>query len=290
MSKQSTSVIPEFFSHQVGEARRFYLGLKQSGKLPLTVVSAGLEHCAPDYVIRRATFPYFCIEYVVRGRGQLRLGASDWALRAGTLFSYGPGIPHHITSDLRDPLVKYFVDFVGKPATMILDRCGLAGGRVVEVFPPDCVTPLFEELIHSGLHPRVNGVELCAKLLECLALKIEGTSASPEAAQSPSFAAYLRCRTLVEKNFLHLRSLEQIAERCGMDGAYICRLFHRFDHQTPYRYLLRLKINHAAAELQKSGRLVKDVAAEVGFTDSFHFSRVFRSMLGSAPSQFRKLH
>lgn len=282
--------VPEFFSQQVGEARRFTLDLHPSGRRPLAVVSAGLEHCAPDYVIERATFPYWCIEYVVRGRGQLRLGASGWTLKAGMAFSYRPGIPHHITSDPRDPLVKYFVDFAGRRAALVLETCGLAGGRVVHVFPPDAVMPLFEELIRSGMQPRANTGELCSKLLECLALKIGAVSAPPEAAQSRSFAAYLRCRAVIEQHFLHLRSLEQIAERCGMDGAYICRLFSRFDSQTPYRYLLRMKINHAAAELQKPGRLVKDVAAEVGFADSFHFSRLFRSMLGSSPSQFRKLH
>ncbi len=289
MSTQAPFALPEFFSHQVGEARRFYRG-NGSGHRSLAVVSAGLEHCAPNYVIQRATFPYYCIEYVVRGRGRLSLGSFDGMLKAGMAFSYGPGIAHHIMSDPRDPLVKYFVDFTGKRAVRILKTAGLAAGRVVDVFPPDCVMTLFEELIHSGLHPRANSDELCFKLLECLALKIEGTSAPPEAVQSLSFAAYLRCRTLIEQKFLRLRSLEHIADHCGMDSAYICRLFRRFDYQTPYRYLLRLKMNHAAAELQKPGRLVKEVAADVGFADSFHFSRVFRSLLGSAPSQFRKLH
>ncbi|MBU6297925.1 MAG: helix-turn-helix domain-containing protein [Alphaproteobacteria bacterium] len=290
MSTQMPSAAPEFFSHQVGEARRFYLGLHAPGKQPLTVVSAGLEHCASDYIIQRAKFPYSCIEYVVRGRGQLTLPSLTWPLKAGMAFSYGPGVPHQITSDSRDPLVKYFVDFTGRRAAPVLEKCGLTGGRVVEVFPPDSIMPLFEELIHTGMHLKANSNELCFKLLECLSLKIEATRTAPKTLQSPSFAAYLRCRTLIEKNFLYLRSLEQIAKRCGMDGAYICRLFRRFDHQSPYRYLLRLKINHAATELQKPGVLVKDVAIAVGFTDSFHFSRVFRTMLGAAPSQFRKLH
>ena len=282
--------LPEFFSHQVGEARRFYLDLCPSRHRALALVSAGLEHCAPDYVIDRTAFPYACIEYVVRGRGRLRLGAFDSTLKAGMAFSYAPGIPHRITADPRDPLVKYFVDFTGKRAASVLEKCGLAGGCVVHVFPPDCVMPLFEELIRSGTQPRANTAELCSALVECIALKIGTVSVPPETAQSRSFATYLRCREVIEKNFLQLRSLEQIAERCGMDNAYICRLFSRYDGQTPYRYLLRLKINHAATELQKPGSLVKDVSAAVGFADSFHFSRLFRSMLGSSPSRFRNLH
>ena len=240
-------------------------------------------------MIQRETFPYSCIEYVVRGRGQLELGALSWKLRAGMAFSYGPGIAHHIASDPRDPPVKYFVDFVGKRAPLVLEKCGLASGRVIHVFPPDCIMPLFEELIRSGMQPRANSGELCSRLLECIALKIGTVCAPPEAAESRAYGAYLRCREVIERDFLNLRSLEQIAERCAMDDAYICHLFRRFDSQTPYRHLLRLKMNHAAAELQKPGSLVKDVAAAVGFSDSFHFSRLFRSMQGFSPSQFRKL-
>lgn len=285
-SKMAT---PEFFSRQVGGARRFYLDLNPSPHKALSVVSGGLEHCAPDYAIHRTKFAYHAIEYVIRGRGQLILGTDEYALKAGVVFAYGPRTPHHITTDPRAPLVKYFVDFVGTRAAGLLQTCGLEGASAVQVFPPDSVGVLFEELIESGIAARSDSGALCAKLLECMALKIGAKATPPKDAESPAFAAYLRCRTLIERDFLKLRSLEQIAQACDMDNAYICRLFRRFDHQSPYQYLLRLKINYAAVELQKPGILVKDLAAMVGFHDSFHFSRVFHNILGSSPAQFRRL-
>jgi AraC-like DNA-binding protein len=41
--------------------------------------------------------------------------------------------------------------------------------------------------------------------------------------------------------------------------------------------------------LRNSGALVKQVAEQVGFVDPFHFSRVFRNVLGVSPSVFRRL-
>jgi AraC-like DNA-binding protein len=64
-------------------------------------------------------------------------------------------------------------------------------------------------------------------------------------------------------------------------------LFRRYDHQTPYQFLLRLKMNHAAERLQSPGTLVKQVAEETGFADPFHFSRMFKSVLGLSPDAFR---
>ena len=74
-----------------------------------------------------------------------------------------------------------------------------------------------------------------------------------------------------------------------MNSSYLCRLFRHYDKQSPYQYLLRLKLNIAAERLQKPGGLVKQVAKDIGFTDQFHFSRVFTSVFGLSPTAFRSL-
>jgi transcriptional regulator GlxA family with amidase domain len=48
-------------------------------------------------------------------------------------------------------------------------------------------------------------------------------------------------------------------------------------------------MNYAAERLQQPGALVKQVAAETGFPDPFHFSRVFTSIFGLSPANFRGL-
>ena len=280
---------PEFFSADVAEARRFYLDLNPPKNRPLTVVCGGVEHCTPDYAIRRDSFPFYSIEYVARGRGEVELKGRSFPLQPGRLFSYGPGVSHHITGDPANPLVKYFVDFTGASATELLQSCNLAPGRVSEVFPANVLQPLFDELIHAGLKVGRGSAELCAKLLECLALRIAGARAPLEGTETLAFMTYQQCHRHIEQHHLRLRTLEQIAKECHVNNAYLCRLFRRYDTQSPYQYLLRLKMNFAAERLQQPGALVKQVAEEAGFTDPFHFSRVFRSVLGLSPAAFRGL-
>jgi AraC-like DNA-binding protein len=88
---------------------------------------------------------------------------------------------------------------------------------------------------------------------------------------------------------LRLRTQAQIARECHVNPAYLCRLFRRYDHQTPYQYLMRLKMNLAAQRLRDPGSLVKQVAAALGFSDPFHFSRAFKSVFGLSPEAFRRL-
>jgi len=280
---------PAFFSPQVATARRFYSELNPSSREKLVVVCGGLEHCTADYAIKRETFPYCSIEYVARGCGELKLKGKPHRLRPGTVFAYCPGVPHEIRGDREDPLVKYFVDFAGTRARGLLRDGQLEPGTAAEVFPPHSLASLFDELIETGLSLRPKAAELSAALLECIALKIAGQRAPAEGATTLSFITYQNCRRHMETHFLRLRTLEEIASECHLETAYLCRLFRRYDSQPPYQYLLRLKILHAAQRLHNQGVLVKQVAEETGFADAFHFSRVFRKVLGVSPLELRRL-
>jgi len=288
-SLSSKTPPPEFFSTDVARARRFYIDLTPPGRAPLTVVCGGVEHCTKDYVIQRETFGFYAVEYVARGRGTVKLKGRRIALQPGRLFAYGPEVPHHITGDPASPMVKYFVTFGGAKALALLEECGLRPGQASEVHPPYAIQQLFDELVDSGLEFRGGRELLCQKLLECLLLKIRSVRAPLEGEETIGFTTYQQCRQHIEQNFQRLRTLVEIAQDCHLNQAYLCRLFRRFDTQSPYQFLLRLKMNQAAEQLHQEGRLIKQVSQELGFADPFHFSRVFKKMLGVAPNEFRKL-
>jgi AraC-like DNA-binding protein len=285
----ATASQPEFFSHQVREAKRFYLDLAPSATRGLTVVCGGCECCAADYAIHRATFPYYSIEFVARGRGALALAGKDYPLLPGTVFAYGPDITQDITTDPSDTLVKYFVDFTGTHAARLLREFAPAPGSVGRVSAPGEVQAIFDDLIRNGLRGTRFTAPLCAAIVEYLILKIAESLMPWEAAETPAFVTYERCRQHIQTHFARLRTLGEIARQCHVDPAYLCRLFRRYGHQTPYQFLMRLKMNLAAERLQDSGVLIKQVAAGLGFDDPFHFSRAFKNVFGVSPEAFRRL-
>ncbi|HWP40778.1 MAG TPA: AraC family transcriptional regulator [Tepidisphaeraceae bacterium] len=276
---------PVPFSVQIAQARRFHLpAQRQPDQQHLCVVCGGIEHCAADYQIRRSSFAYYGLEFVAAGRGSLVLGRRRCRLVPGTAFSYGPGVPHHIRTDPDEPMVKYFVDFTGNAARRMLRLAGLSPGGAIQTAAPADVLPIFDELIRNGTRNSARSAAICAALLQALLLKLAETRLPLGSVETAAFETYQRCRRELESHALQLRSLQQLAQRCGVDQAYLCRLFRRFDHHSPYQRLMRLKMSHAAARLQASGTLVKQVAAELGFTDPCHFSRTFKSVFGLSPT------
>jgi AraC-like DNA-binding protein len=255
----------------------------------VAVVCGGCECCAPDYAIHRTTFPYCAIEFVARGRGTLRLGGQDFTLLPGMVFSYVPGVAHDILTEADDPLVKYFVDFTGERAVRLLRKFELAPKNVVRVVTPGEIQRIFDDLIANGLKGSRLSPRICDVLLEHLILKIADSVRPCDAGETPAFGTYQRCRQHIESHCQRLRTQAQIARECGVNPAYLCRLFRRYDHQTPYQHLMRLRMNLAAKRLQEPGALVKQVAAELGFSDPFHFSRAFKSVFGLSPDAFRRL-
>jgi AraC-like DNA-binding protein len=280
---------PDFFSNQVSQARRFYLNLKPSPKAGLAVVCGGREQCAADYAISRRTFPYYSVEYVAEGHGQLKLNGAEHLLQPGSVFAYGPGIAHDIATDPRHTLSKYFIDFSGIESVKLLTAAGLKPGMVTSVSPPGEIVPLFDELIRNGRRGTPGAAAICARLLEGLLLKVAEARAPLPGQETLAFATYQHCREHLQRNFLRLRSVAQVAEECHLDDTYLCRLFQRYDHESPYRLLVRLKMNQAAERLQLPGAMVKQVAEEAGFANQFHFSRVFKSVFGIPPRAMIRL-
>jgi AraC-like DNA-binding protein len=181
------------------------------------------------------------------------------------------------------------VDFAGRTAADLLRSCGLAPGRVAQVHPPSALQALFDELIICGLRATRKSTALCESLLECLALKLADARTPATGAEALSFSTYEHCQRHLQQHFRRLRTLEQVAEECHVNAAYLCRLYRRYSHQSPYQQLLRLKMNFAAELLQHPDALVKTIAAQAGFGDPFHFSRAFKSVLGLSPEAFRRL-
>src|ERR1022692_981505 len=234
MKKASPILTPDFFSTQISQARRFYLNLKPSLKTKLAVVCGGVEHCSPDYAIRRKSFPFYSVEFVAKGSGWLKLNGSKYVLQPGSVFAYGPNVSQDISTSPHQPLIKYFVDFAGSDAGRLLKLSKLQPGTVSQVFPPAEIQPLFDELIRNGLRGTSMSPEICSRLLEGLILKTVDARAPLPGQDTLAFSTYQHCHNHIDQHFLRLRTLEQISAECRVDKAYLCRLFQRYDDQTPY--------------------------------------------------------
>jgi AraC family transcriptional regulator len=83
---------------------------------------------------------------------------------------------------------------------------------------------------------------------------------------------------------LKLTKLSDIAQ---ISPYHFLRLFKKSLGITPHQYILQQRIDRAQYLLRSSNLDISEIALRVGFCDSSHLTRCFKSILGKTPSQWR---
>lgn len=107
----------------------------------------------------------------------------------------------------------------------------------------------------------------------------EGDDRRPRSRRMEAMLAFLRQR------LARPVGRRDLAEAFHITPEYVNALFQREIGMTPTQFLQRERVYRAYRHLQEDGLSVKQAAARVGMPDPFHFSRVFRRIVGLPPSQ-----
>jgi AraC-like DNA-binding protein len=122
-------------------------------------------------------------------------------------------------------------------------------------------------------------------------LPLSAETEAIEAASSET-AAHL-CREAIDYIHLHLHSpftLQELAHVCGVNSAYLNRVFQRTLGITLMRYVTQSRINAAKLMLVEGDERISDIAHLLGFSSSNSFSMVFLRQVGIGPRDYRKTH
>lgn len=92
----------------------------------------------------------------------------------------------------------------------------------------------------------------------------------------------------LKNNYDKKISLEQVAEKIGMSKAYISKLFKKEMGINLEDYLLEYRIKIAVELLKTSNLKLYEIAIELGFCSTQHFSKTFKKYQGVTPEAFKR--
>jgi DNA-binding response OmpR family regulator len=95
-------------------------------------------------------------------------------------------------------------------------------------------------------------------------------------------------RARIEREYDRRLSLTELARVARLHPARLRRSFTRRFGMSPAAYLAAVRMRRAATLLTASGRLVKEIAASVGYPNANNFTTAFTRVHGIAPGLYRR--
>jgi AraC family transcriptional regulator len=154
-------------------------------------------------------------------------------------------------------------------------------------FVASCVDSLLREAarVSDRWSPRFVSAVTEALLLHLLR---SSPAESPLRAVSSPEARIAEVRSKVDANLAADLSLNALAEEVGMSRAHFARTFREVVGESPHRYVMSRRIEHAKRLLSQSHLGLNEIAHEAGFCSQSHFTQIFRTHLGLTPQQYRR--
>ena len=124
--------------------------------------------------------------------------------------------------------------------------------------------------------------------LEACILEILGAVALLERPESSVPPWFRRVKERLTEEFRAPLRMRDLARDAGIHPVHLARVFRRIEKQSPGEYQQRQQVRAACGLLRDPEPPLCFIAAECGFADQSHFTRVFHRMTGTTPARFRK--
>ncbi len=228
--------------------------------------------------------------YCIDGHGEIRIGETTHLLSADHFFIIPATVPHAYRSDEKNPWSIYWIHFSGSKAGLFTRFSGqsiaIDRGKTSRINDRlDLFSEIFRNLDRGFSIETLEYVNLCLPHLLASFIHLSQFRLVKESGEKDPVAQSVN---FMLENLTRKLKLEEITDETNLSASHYSRLFLNRTGHSPIDYFIQLRIQRACRLLDNSGRMIADVAREMGFEDQFYFSRVFRKVMGMSPADYRK--
>jgi len=229
--------------------------------------------------------------FCVAGTGWYEIAGAHYPLHTNEALLIPRGTPHVYGSDGPEPWTIHWVHFIGTEADFFLYH--LPADEYAMQVDQESAAAL-ERLFLQCYQSFVGGFILhrliyCAQILHHLLglLFFDNRNFSP-LQQTSRFRSLEVTLTFLQQNVHRSIPLREMAERAGLSISHFSCLFKQQTGYSPMSYFINLKMQRACTLLTVEEKAVHEIAQEVGYTDPYYFSRLFKKIIGRSPTLYRE--
>ena len=262
------------------------------------------QYLEPSPLVKQPTWhfhPELELVYVKGGSGQRHIGNHLSSYHNGDLVLIGSMLPHsgftdRLTGNESETVIHFHQDSLGSDFFKIQEM-----SDILQLFERAKSGLAFYGEAKEAIGSRVEKVATMdnfAKLIEILCilqdmawtdeyniLNADGYSFEVNQVDNDRISlVYGYVRT----NYLSTITLDEISSLANMTVPAFCRYFKRLSGKTFTRFVNEYRIVHACKMLSEQNESITNICYESGFNNFSHFNRLFKTITGFSPSQYRK--
>lgn len=227
------------------------------------------------------------IIYCVKGEGWFIMNHQRYAVKPNQYFILPKGVMHEYGADIKNPWSIYWAHFTGETADYFvkyLQPKEHTGPSITAPSPARIM--IFEEILHhlELMNNTDNIIYANSSFYAFLASfkRIQFKAVNKD--ENPIQEVIDLMKNNLDKNF----TLEELAQHVHMSPSHLSALFREKTKYSPISLFTSLKIQRAGRLLVDSKQNIKSIAHSLGYTDQYHFSRVFKNIMGMSPKHFKE--
>jgi len=239
-----------------------------------------LKKCGPYWRFQPQHVDRYDITYIIKGNARYTIDKKIYELGPGDLLCLAEGFEIEAVTCPKNPMHCFSVNFNALYAATL------------RYFPPMIqnigirkeLVELFREMTLSWsnkqdgyiLKTRALLMLILHRLNEILVFKNDNMTGDYRINKITRFIA---------AHYSDKITVKDLAELVNLNKAYLGRLFKKQTGISIDRYITKIRVRNAENMLQSGDYKVHEVAEHCGFSDVFHFYKLFRATRGFSPSK-----
>lgn len=254
----------------------------------LTVYRTGRQQCAPNESRGQEVRQFYLIHLVIKGRGTFILNKHPYPVETGDAFLIYPNMPVNYIADENDPWEFWWVGFNGTDAGFLLEATNFSiKNPVIRMSDPDKFRSLLSDIYTVRGNLPHQTIRMSAKLYDLLAFLIQENEDILRQKQGRESAQFQRACDYIAKNYGNFITVDDVSNELGVCRSRLYRIFMQQISISPKKYITEFRIRRASIMLTNTDKPIKEISFLVGYKDQMHFLTVFKSIMGSTPTEFR---
>jgi len=226
-------------------------------------------------------FGYFHTDYLYEANGEMHEG------HAGDFMIVPPGeiVYHGSRPDAESGFVNDWMHVGGEDLTSLLQKFPLPFLTPIRTDARYLATAI--ERIHRERSYRAEGYkEKCNLILTDMLIDIYRTYKRSMEKRSEAQLEHIRGEIM--HTYMRNWTLEEMARLAGYSPSRFSAVYKDTYGTTPIADLIFARIKNAKLLLRYSSMRISEIADAVGFSSLYYFSRHFKKLCGTSPSEYRE--